>query len=113
MHMEEITSPDTMIFNNTMEVLGLTQHITQPMHNKGNILDVVFTGLNSKSTITGWRTNTPLSDHYSIIIYTNIKKNKPNIVMKTIRHTKNLLPTHLMEAYTPPIFKPEDTIDEA
>ena len=52
-------------------------------------------------------------DHYSIIIDTNIKKNKPNIVTKTIRDTTKLSPTHLMEAYTPPIFKPEDTIDQA
>ena len=95
-----------------MIALGLTQHISQPTHNKGNILDLVFTELDSKITITGCRANTPLSDHYSVIIDTNIMENKTNIVTKTIRDTTKLSPTHLMEAYTPPIFKPEDTIDQ-
>ena len=40
MHIEEITSLDITIFSNTMEALGIPQHITQPMHNKGNILDL-------------------------------------------------------------------------
>ena len=87
MHIEEIRSPDTIIFNDTMEALGQTQHLTQLMHNKGNILDLVFTELDSKITITGCRTNTPQSDHYSIIIDTNIKKKKANIFMKTIKDT--------------------------
>ena len=113
MYIEEVTSLDTIIFNNTMEALGLTEHVTQPMHNKGNVLDLVFTELGSKITITRFRTHTPLLDHYSIIIDTNIKKSKPKIVMKIIRETTKLSPTHLKEAYTPPIFKPEDTIDQA
>ena len=33
--------------------------------------------------------------------------------MKTIRDTTKLSPTHQIEAYAPPIFKPEDTIDQA
>ena len=58
MHIEEIMSLDTIIFNNTLVVSGLTQHITKQMHNKGNILDLVFTELDSKSTITGCRAST-------------------------------------------------------
>ena len=111
-HIEETTSPDTVIFNDTMGALGLTQHITQPTYSKGNILDLVFMEVNSKIKITGYRTSTPLSDHYSIIIDTNIKKNKPNTVTKTIRDMTKLSPKHLMESYTPPTFKPEDTIDQ-
>ena len=46
---EETTSPDTIIFNDTVEALGLPQHITQPMHNNSNILDLVFMELDSKT----------------------------------------------------------------
>ena len=42
-YIEETTAPDTVIFNDTMEALGLTQHMTQPVHNKCHILDLVFT----------------------------------------------------------------------
>ena len=48
-HIEETTSPDTVIFNDTMEALGLTQHVTQPTHNQGNILDLVFMELKLKN----------------------------------------------------------------
>ena len=48
MHLEEITLPDTIIFNATMGTLGLTQHITQPTHSKGGILAVFFTELTQK-----------------------------------------------------------------
>ena len=54
---------------------------------------------------------TLLSDHYSVIIDTNIKKNKQNIVTKIIRDTTKISPTHLMESYTQPTFKPDDIID--
>ena len=111
-HIEQTTSPDNIIFNDTMEALGLTQHVTQPMDNKGNILDLVFLELDSKIKITGCRTNTPLSDHYTIITDTNIKKNKPNIVTQITRDTTKLSSTHLIESYIPPTFKPEDTIDQ-
>ena len=47
-YIEETTSPDTIICNDTMDILGLTKHRTQPMHNKGNILDLVITKLDSK-----------------------------------------------------------------
>ena len=77
MHTEE-TSPGTVIFNDTMEVLGLTQNVTEPMHNKGNIVDLVFMELDSKIKITGCRTNTPLSDHYSIIIEEQAKHSHKN-----------------------------------
>ena len=33
-HKEETTSPDIVIFNDTMESLGLTQHVMQPMNKK-------------------------------------------------------------------------------
>ena len=94
MHIEEITSLDTIIFNDTMEALDLTQNITQPIHNKGNILDLVFTEPDSNITITGCRTSTPILDHYSTIIDANIKKNKPNIVTKNQGHNKTITNTH-------------------
>ena len=40
---EDISSADTVIVNDTMQALGLNQHVTNPMHQKGNILDVILT----------------------------------------------------------------------
>ena len=65
----------------------------------------------SKIKITGCRTNTSLTDHYSIIIDTNIKKNKPNIVKNNQEHHKTITNTP-NESYIPSTFKPKDTIDQ-
>ena len=40
MHIEEISNPDNIIFNDTMEALGLIQHVKSLTHNQGNILDL-------------------------------------------------------------------------
>ena len=47
MHIEDLTETDTIIFNNTMQTLGLKQHVTRPAHKQGNTLDLIFTELTS------------------------------------------------------------------
>ena len=37
---EDISNADTVIFNDTMQELGLNQHVTNPTHLKGNILEL-------------------------------------------------------------------------
>ena len=47
MHINDTMDTDASIFNDTMMARVLNQHVTEAMHNKGNILDLVFTELNS------------------------------------------------------------------
>ena len=46
-HVEDHSSIDTSIFNDTMQPLGLQQHVNKPMHNQSNIPDLIFTEVNS------------------------------------------------------------------
>ena len=48
MHIDDSSSNDTIIFNDTMATLGLDQHIKEPTHRLGNILDLVYTELSSE-----------------------------------------------------------------
>ena len=42
MHIEDISNLDNIIFNDTMETIGLIQHVKSCMHKQGNILDLIF-----------------------------------------------------------------------
>ena len=46
MHTDDISSADNIIFNDTMEALGLIQHVKSPTHRQGNILDLIFSEAN-------------------------------------------------------------------
>ena len=48
MHIEDLTGNNSQIFVDIIEALGLQQHVNQPTHQKGNILDLVFTEVTSK-----------------------------------------------------------------
>ena len=41
-HIEDISNPDNIILNDTMEVVGLIHHVKSPTHKQGNILDLIF-----------------------------------------------------------------------
>ena len=48
MHIDDITNPENLIFNDTMEVLGLSQQVRTLTHNQGNILDLIYIEDNSQ-----------------------------------------------------------------
>ena len=48
MHIEDLTDNNSQIFVDMTEALGLQQHVNQPTHQKGNILDLIFTEVMSK-----------------------------------------------------------------
>ena len=43
MHVQDLGNLETSIYNNTMEALGLTQHVLEPTHKLGNTLDIIYT----------------------------------------------------------------------
>ena len=42
-HVEDHSDMEATIFNDTMQALGLKQHVNKPMHHQCNILDLFFT----------------------------------------------------------------------
>ena len=48
MHTEDITNPQNLIFNDTMEALGLSQQVRNPTHKQGNILELIYIENNSQ-----------------------------------------------------------------
>ena len=40
MHIDDITNAENLIFDDTMEALGLSQHVRTPTHRQGKLLDL-------------------------------------------------------------------------
>ena len=75
-HIEDQTNADAVIFNKTMSVLGLEQHISSPTHVRGNTLDLIFTQLSNSFNITNTTSHGYISDHSMVSVNINIKKQK-------------------------------------
>ena len=85
MHTEDTSDPDNIIFNDTMEALGLTQHIKSPIHKQGNILNLIFSEANGQLHMSNCQVGNYISDHAIITTDTNITKRKPLLMTKLIR----------------------------
>ena len=51
MHIEDPTENNSKIFVDMMEALGLQQHANEPTHQRGNILDLIFTEVTSQINV--------------------------------------------------------------
>ena len=52
MHKEDPNDYNSRIFVDMMEALGLKQHVIEPTHQKGNILDLIFTETASQINVS-------------------------------------------------------------
>ena len=63
MHIEDTNNYNSKILINTMEALGLKQHVTAPTHYKGNILDLMFMEATSQIKVSQPIMLNFISDH--------------------------------------------------
>ena len=81
-HVNNTNDPEAQIFLDTMEALGLDNHVNFVMHNRGNTLDLVLTEALSSLSVVTCRQGPFLSDHCSIELEVAIPK--PALKRQTI-----------------------------
>ena len=74
---EEETETDPAIFNNTIDAMGLYQHVAFPMHKSGNTLDVILTDIYQPTKIMTTAPGPYLTDHRAVITTLNIVMSWP------------------------------------
>ena len=73
-HTQDIENPDSLIYNNTMEALGLQQHINEPTHKLGNMLDLIYMeSLNGVKVLHSF-IGSFISDHRVVGVELEIRK---------------------------------------
>ena len=102
MHIEDPNDYNSKIFVDMMEALGLRQHVVEPTHQKGNILDLIFTETTSQINVSQLNMLDFISDHRLISATINVKKDILKITRKEIRNFKEVSPAMMMENFHPP-----------
>ena len=85
-----------------MEALGLKQHVVEPTHQKGNLLDLIFMKVTSQINVRQLEMLDFISDHWLILATIDVKKDVLKITRKKIRNFKEVSLATLMENFHPP-----------
>ena len=88
-HMNKPHMVNVAKFNEILDMFDLMQHVTDPTHNAGNILDLVITRKNS-SLLHKCEVDELLSDHYSILIEANLGRTNTEKKVIKFRKTRNI-----------------------
>ena len=78
LHVSNDDNTEAAIFTDTCEVFGLYQHVTFPMHNSGNIPDLVLTEAGGNTTVLRSHQGPYITDHTAVITQLNINRCDPS-----------------------------------
>ena len=96
-HVNNTTDPEVQIFLDTMEALGLDNHVNLAMHNRGNTLDLVLTEVLSPLSVVTCRQGPLLSDHCSIGLEVAIPKQALKRQTITLCNIKDVVTVDLVK----------------
>ena len=74
LHVNNTNDPEAQVFLDTMEALGLDNHVNFATHNRGNTLDLVLTDVLSSLSVVTCKQGPFLSDHCCIELEVAIPK---------------------------------------
>ena len=77
LHVSKDDDIDSTIFLDTIEAMGLYQHVTFPTHKQGNTLELVISELGNTSKVMTTAPGPFLTDHRAVISTLNIKSSQP------------------------------------
>ena len=100
-HTEDLSSSDMVIFNDTMEALGLEQHVKFLTHRCGNTLDLIFTEVWFGPTPATPHTGPLLSDHHLVSLQLHHKKEIPSRKEVPVRKINKLTTESLAMEFKP------------
>ena len=91
LHLDEPDDPSTSSFLSLLDTFDLIQHIDQPTHQSGHILDLLITRKNSSSIDSTSTLNPHLSDHSAIISVLTIPTvARPPRITKLVRNFRSI-----------------------
>ena len=92
---------DSTIFNDTIEAMGLLQHVGKETHKSGNTLDSIISEIQGNATINTINTGPYLSDHCVVIATLKAKRSNPQTKVKLIRGTSKITTEQWCEELQP------------
>ena len=102
MHVDDLTTADSHIFNDIMQAFGLKQHVTTPTHKYGYILDLVYSKVSSELNLHNCKVHEFISDHALVTIGITFNKAPWEPTERVIRDTTKMTKETLEKLYTAP-----------
>ena len=88
-HINDQSDEDAGIFTDTMEALGLSQHVEHPTHRLGNTLDSIFTEINGNTQLVLIMEGPFFSDHSAVTFKLQFPRDDIRRSTITYRRMKN------------------------
>ena len=101
LHVSDSDNNDSTIFNDTIEAMGLLQHVGKETHKSGNTLDSIISEIQGNATINTINTGPYLSDHCVVIATLKAKRSNPQTKVKLIRGTSKITTEQWCEELQP------------
>ena len=92
---------DPAIFNDSIEAMGLYQHVGFPTHKSGNILDLILSDIQQTVSVMTTAPGLYLSDHRAVIATLNSKRLNPTFSYKQVCRLKDITQEQLTKEFRP------------
>ena len=99
LHLSNSDDLDAAVFNDTIEALGLYQHIHFTTHKSGNVLDLILSEISEKVNIKTVNPGPYISDHRATIATINVKKTRPKQEVIKIRKIHQITSNQWQKEY--------------
>ena len=100
-HVSNDDDTDSAIFSDTIEAMGLYQHVSFPMHRLGNTLDLIISEIQSSISINTIVLGPFITDHCAIISTLSLKKQQPRRTVKEVRKLHKVATEDWMNEFNP------------
>ena len=99
LHVSNQLDTDATIFGDTINALGLYQHVGFSTHKSGNVLDLILSDFTDEAKVLKAAPGPFLTDHRAVISTLNIKKLKPVTKRIQVRQVNKIKPDQWMEEF--------------
>ena len=99
LHVSNQLDTDTTIFGDTIDALGLYQHVGFSTHKSGNVLDLILSNFTDEAKVLKAAPGPFLTDHRAVISTLNIKKLRPFTKRIQVRQVNKIKPDQWMEEF--------------
>ena len=99
LHVSNQLDTDATIFGDTIDALGLYQHVGFSTHKSGNVLDLILSDFTDEAKVLKAAPGPFLTDHRAVISTLNIKKLRPFTKRIQVRQVNKIKPDQWMEEF--------------
>ena len=113
LHVSNSDNNDSAIFNDTIEAMGVLQHVGKERHKSGNILDLIISEIQGNVMVNTINTGPYLSDHCAVTATLKAKRSNPRTKVKLIRGISKITTEQWCNEFQPANVLFTDNLEES